>query len=357
MPYWIAFSVFPGIGPLRFTALTTRFGSARNAWRAKVTDIAGVIGPALTAAFDRFRRGFDGASYADRLKKLQIHPVSRVDPHYPQLLREIPDAPILLYVRGQKYLPALSAERTVAVVGTRRMTPYGRLVTESIVAGLVPYSVTVVSGLAFGIDAVAHRAALTGGLPTVAVLGCGVDIIAPPSNSSLYNDIVSGGGAVISEMPLGHRPAKGLFPSRNRIISGMSRGVVVTEGSDTSGSLITARYAADQGRDVFAVPGPITSSLSRAPAILIKNGARLAESAEDIAEELGFVRRNKPLSQAAPADATQATVINLLAEGPLQIDEIIRSSGLTSREIAATLTLLEFAGLVKDLGGKLYSLV
>jgi DNA processing protein len=205
-------------------------------------------------------------------------------PKYPRLLKEIPDPPAVLYVRGSG--SKINLEKTIAVVGTRHPTPYGIAVTKKLVSDLVSRGFTIVSGLALGIDAVAHRATLNAGGKTIAVLGCGIDIIAPPSNARLYWDIVHGHGAVISEIPPGVRTDKKRFVTRNRIISGLSLGVLVIEGGEQSGTLITAKYAAEQGRDVFAVPGPITSKYSRASAILLKNGAKLVESADDIIEEL-----------------------------------------------------------------------
>ena len=206
------------------------------------------------------------------------------DARYPRLLKEISDPPALLYVRGHG--TKINLEKTIAVVGTRHVTEYGREITKKLVTDLVRRGYTIVSGLAYGVDTVAHQAAITAGGKTIAVLGCGIDIIAPASNAKLYWDIVECHGAVVSEIPPGVRTDKKRFVTRNRIISGLSQGVVVIEGGDKSGTLITARYAADQGREVFAVPGPITNPYSRAPSILLKNGAKLVESADDIIEEL-----------------------------------------------------------------------
>lgn len=206
------------------------------------------------------------------------------NPKYPRLLKEISDPPKVLYVRGSG--SKINLEKTIAVVGTRRVTSYGATVTRNLVRELVNKGFTIVSGLALGVDTIAHETALDSGGKTIAVLGCGIDIIAPPRNTDLYWRIVQGGGAIVSEMPLGLRPNKKLFVTRNRIISGLSLGVVVTEGAAKSGTLITARYAAEQGREVFAVPGPVTSTMSAAGAYLLKNGAKLVESASDILEEL-----------------------------------------------------------------------
>lgn len=210
--------------------------------------------------------------------------LKRTDPKYPRLLNEIPDPPEVLYVRGIG--GKINLEKTVAVVGTRHVTRYGIEITKKLVTGLVKYGYTIVSGMAYGVDTVAHQAAIDAGGKTIAVLGSGIDIISPPSNTDLYWRIVSGHGAVVSEMPPGVRPGKQRFVTRNRIISGLSLGVVVTEGARVSGSLITARFAGEQGREVFAVPGPVTSIYSGATSYLLKNGAKLVESADDIIEEL-----------------------------------------------------------------------
>ncbi len=361
--YWLGFSVFPGIGPFRFKLLLNYFGSAKAAWEAKTETLKKIkLGEKLTDEFDHFRKTFDFNDYLQQLTKLHVAVLTLSDPKYPKLLKEIPDAPFVIYVKAKKLDKPLNLERTIAIVGTRKITNYGTDVTERLTQDLVAYGFTIISGMAYGVDAVAHRAAIDAGGKTIAVLGCGIDIIAPPSNARLYHAIgEEGGGAVISEMPLGLRPNKGLFPARNRIISGLSLGVVVTEGAGDSGALITARNAAEQGREVFAVPGPITSPYSKGPLKLIKNGAKLVESAEDILEELGIALR-----KASPFEAKilyrgeakeEQKIIDLLKDRQLQIDEITRASGLTTGIVAATLTVLEMRGIVKDLGEKIYCIV
>lgn len=206
------------------------------------------------------------------------------NPKYPRLLKEIPDPPSILYIRGKG--SKINLEKTIAVVGTRHVTEYGASMTKKLVTDLVREGFTIISGLAYGVDAIAHRAAIDAGGKTIAVLGCGIDIIAPASNARLYWDIVNGHGAVVSEIPPGVVTDKKRFVTRNRIISGLSLGVVVVEGARKSGTLITARYAGEQGREVFAVPGPVTSKYSGAASYLLKNGAKLVESASDIVEEL-----------------------------------------------------------------------
>ncbi|MEK9143681.1 MAG: DNA-processing protein DprA [Patescibacteria group bacterium] len=278
--YWVAFSVFPGIGPVRFRHLLDTFGTAKAAWEAPLSD-----------TFIHFRKTFDLDEYLEKLNTLHVSVLTLSDPKYPKLLKEISDPPFLLYIRGKNTGEPINLDKTIAVVGTRNITHYGQEVTRKLVTGLVAHGFTIVSGMAYGVDAIAHQAAIDAGGKTIAVLGCGIDIIAPPSNARLYRAIgEEGQGAIVSEMPLGLKPDKGMFVARNRIISGLSMGVVVTEGADHSGALITARYAGEQGREVFAVPGPITSPYSRGPAQLIKKGAKLVERVEDILEELVIAR-------------------------------------------------------------------
>ena len=217
----------------------------------------------------------------DRIASFYLHSVG-----YPRLLKEIPDPPSILFVRGRGQ--KINLNKTIAIVGTRHVSSYGAGVTERLVQGLVAEGFAIVSGMANGVDTVAHWSAIRAGGKTIAVLGCGVDIIAPSGNATLYREIIHGHGAVVSEIPPGVWTDKKQFVTRNRIISGLSLGVVVIEGSDKSGTLITAKYAAEQGREVFAVPGPITSKYSRAANILLKNGAKLVESASDIIEEFSF---------------------------------------------------------------------
>ncbi len=285
LPYFVAFSAFPGIGPVRFRLLYDYFGSAKAAWQAPSHEFQKTgLGEKLTASFDHFRKTFELEKYLQKLDDLHAHCLSLNDSRYPKLLREISDAPFLLYVKGRG--PKINLDKTIAVVGTRKTTAYGKEVTRRLVTDLVDKGFTIVSGMANGVDTVAHQATLDAGGKTIAVLGCGIDIVAPRSNARLYHAIADRGGAIVSEMPPGLRPDKGLFVARNRIISGLSLGTLVIEGADDSGALITARNAAEQGREVFAVPGPITSIYSRATARLLKNGAKLVESVDDIMEEL-----------------------------------------------------------------------
>ena len=360
--YWVAFSVFPGVGPVRFRLLIDYFGSAKAAWQASVATLKAIkLGEKLTDEFVDFRKTFPLDDYLHQLEKERVSVLTLNDPKYPKFLKQISDAPFLLYIKGHKNKEPINLERTIAVVGTRKITPYGVQVTARLVQGLVAHGFTIVSGLAYGVDACAHQATIDAGGKTIAVLGCGIDIIAPPSNARLYAALGNEGfGAIVSEMPLGLRPNKGLFPARNRIISGLSLGVVVTEGADDSGALITARNAAEQGREVFAVPGPITSEYSKGPFKLLKQGAKLVESVEDIVEELGIEKHQRVSASARQAvigdTKEEQKILELLKDGVLHIDELVQQSGLTTPGVAATLTVLEMKGIVKDYGEMTYGL-
>jgi DNA processing protein len=363
--YWVAFSVFPGIGPVRFKLLCDYFGSAGKAFRADSETLRSIHLPEkLVAQFLDFRKTFDAVDYLRQLDEKHIHVITLNDPHYPKLLAKISDPPFILYIKGIRGKQPINLNRTIGIVGTRNITPYGEEVTRRLVTELVAAGFTIVSGMAYGVDAVAHQTALDACGQTIAVLGCGADVIAPPVNTGLYHRITEGGnGAIISEMPLGLRPNKGLFPARNRIISGLSLGVVVTEGADDSGALITARNAAEQGREVFAVPGPITSKYSRGPAKLLKNGAKLVESAADILEELNIPKLSsaKLTNQSDPtylenASAPEKKILGYLADRRAHIDEVTRGTGLTIAEVASNLTVLEMKGVIVHLGDDTYTI-
>lgn len=286
--YWLGLSAFPGIGPVRFALLRNYFGSVKQIWEASVEDFRKTgLGEKLTRSFGHFRNTFNILAYQKKLRDSHIGVVTIDDSRYPKLLKEIVDPPFLLYVKGRKTDQPIDMEKTIAIVGTRKATLYGIAITKQLVRDLVSAGCTIVSGMAYGIDAIAHEEAIACGGKTIAVLGCGVDICAPLANLHIYRKLSDEGfGAVISEMPLGLRPEKGLFVTRNRIISGLSRGVVVIEGEKDSGTLITASCAASQGRDVFAVPGSVDVPTSSASSYLLKSGAILIENAHDILEHI-----------------------------------------------------------------------
>lgn len=357
--FWLAFSAFPGVGPVRFALLLSHFGSAKKAWEATAKDLLAInFGEKLTAKFGTFRREFSVEGYAKKVSDLGIATLILTDEKYPKLLKQIPDPPFVLYVKGKK-VEAWDISKSIAVVGTRKMTSYGREVTRLLTQQLVQAGLTIVSGLALGVDAEAHKAAIDAGGKTIAVLGCGVDCCNPPSNKWLYKSIIDGNGVVVSEMPLSHEPNRGLFPARNRIISGLSLGVLVTEGAEDSGSLITARNAAEQGREVFAVPGPITSSLSKGPTNLIKKGAKLVTTAEDVLEEIGLkgtARLRQDFGEVKEGTEEEKKVMQILENEPIEFDEIVRIIGWPASKVGSILSIMEIKRMVKDVGNNMYTL-
>lgn len=346
--YWLAFSTFPGIGPVRFSLLHSYFESAKHAWTATRSDLEKVGLPGnLVSEFELYRNSFSLEGYLEKLKQEEVYFVTLQEEKYPALLKEITDAPFVLYIKGKRIQKEIPWEKAIGVVGTRKVSTYGKEITTSIASELAEADILIVSGLALGVDALAHSSAMDAGGITIAVLGCGVDCCNPPSNKRIYDRIINGAGFVLSEMPLGHKPGKGLFPARNRIISGLSRGIVVTEGAIDSGSLITASYAAEQGRDVFAVPGPITSVYSKGPNELIKKGAKAVTSASDILQDIGITAKKRiKKSELESLNSEQQKLIELLQGGVRDFDEIVRTLKEDANKIASELSILELKGLI-----------
>lgn len=342
-----------GIGAVRFQALLDFFGDPQRAWLAPAdalfkTGLSSRIVENLVA----LRSTLDLEKVMERLEHLKISVVTREEEAYPRRLKEIEQPPPVIYARGE----ILSEDDfAVAVVGTRRITLYGRQVAEEIGAFLAHNGITVVSGLARGVDAVAHDAAIKAGGRTIAVLGCGVDRIYPPEHQNLAERIVEC-GALISDYAPGTPPDAINFPPRNRIISGLSLATVVVEAGETSGALITATFAADQGRDVLAVPGNINAPQSKGANRLIQQGARPLLKVEDILEALKIdnVQSHQQARQILPADALEASILVLMSAEPLHIDEIRTQSGLSIDKVSATLTMLELKGMVRQVGGMNY---
>ena len=354
--HWLAFSAFNGIGPKRFALLRNYFGTAQKAWKASEKKLLEIgLGPKLTSGLLKFRHGFNPSSYFIRLRENKIECYFLDDNRYPESLKKIDNPPFVLYMKG-----AISPDDdlAIAVVGTRKMTGYGGQVTESLVTELVGAELTIVSGLARGIDSMAHRAALKAGGRTIGVLACGLDIVYPPENVSLVKEIIDGHGAVISEFPLGMQPMPGSFPARNRIISGLALGTVVIEAPRKSGALITARHAAEQGREVFAIPGPVTSPNAAGPSHLIKMGAKLVFNVEDILDELNIESRirKQELKQVASENPEEETILSLIKDEAKHIDEIVRQSGFDPGKVASIMSLMEIKGKVKNLGNMIYSI-
>lgn len=343
----------PGVGPSRFKRLLDVFGEAEAAWRAGERRLQEAGLDRRTAqALIKERGRVDPTEVWNRIAQRGVEVLTLADRAYPEHLREIADPPPVLYLQGT----LLPADRwAVAVVGTRRITAYGRQVVERLVAELARAGVTIVSGLARGVDAAAHRVTLEAGGRTIAVLGSGLDRIYPSEHAGLVREITRR-GAVLSEFPLGTPPDALNFPRRNRIISGLALGTLVVEANETSGALITADFALEQGRDVFAVPGSILGPASAGPNRLIREGATPVTSAQDILEELNLtsVAQHEAAREALPENATEATLLQLLSSEPVHVDELGRAATLPVAQVASALTIMELKGLVRQVGGMNY---
>lgn len=354
LPYWVAFSRIPRIGRVRATLLEQAFGRLEDAWKAPASGLqAAGLDAATVAAIVAARPQIEPAAEMERLRKVGVTALTWNDPAYPARLRETPDPPPVLYVRGEL---TAQDEWAVAVVGTRRATVYGRQVAEEFARGLAGSRVTVVSGLARGIDGIAHKAALEAGGRTLAVLACGLDLVYPPEHARLAARIIEQ-GALISDYPLGTQPRSEYFPRRNRIMSGISLGVLVVEADVKSGALITARQALDQNREVFAVPGSIYSPNSRGTNALIRESeARLVTRVEDILEELNLSMAEQQMEMTAllPSDETEALLLRHLSSEPIHIDEVRRGCGLPIATVSSALAMLELKGMVKQVGSMNY---
>lgn len=358
----VTLHLIPEIGPRRMQRLIGHCGSALAALSASVSDLRMVeeIPAALAARISRASREIDADAEILAVRKAGARMYTFVDDEYPEPLKNLSDFPSVIYVRG---LIEPSDMAGVAVVGTRRPTQYGRTVAAQFAAAFARDGVTTISGLARGIDTEVHQASLAAGGRTIAVLGNGFHHHYPPENSQLEDHIATR-GALVTEFPMNAFPDRIHFPLRNRIISGLSRATVVVEAGVKSGALITARYAADQGRDVFAVPGPIGSAYSQGPHFLLKSGARLAEGADDVMRELATFGdlfdtcRSRPKNAAAPQPVDPfgkklLEIINTDVNG-VSIDFLTESCGVSSGDLARQLLDLELKGLIRGLPGKVY---
>lgn len=352
--FYLAFSNVPGVGPIKFEKLIKHFGSAKKAWTASKSELEPLLKQSLTSRFLGFREEFDIEKYLKQLKKQRISYVSLADKNYPTLLSQIPNPPIVLFVKGNI---DLFKTNCFAIVGTRKITGYGAAVTKMFAGELAQAGLTIVSGMAIGVDAVSHLSALEVSGSTIAVLGNGVDMPYPRENEHIYHKILENRGAIVSEFPPGEPPSIGSFPSRNRIVAGLSLGVLVTEGASDSGSLITANFGLDFGRKVFAVPGPITSSLSAAPLKLIEKGAKLVITPDDILKELKIVKAKSKSESIKFKNLSkeELRVIEILKNESLQFDEIVRRLKLDTSRLGTLLSIMEVKGLVKNSSGS-YSL-
>jgi DNA processing protein len=365
---WLALALTPGLASRLSARVLRKFGSPDSVFRAPLTELESCKLPAEVAqaivkkeSFKRAEKELDGVR-----KIANCSLLNWTEPEYPQTLLQIYDPPVLLYVRGDLQvlnLPSLS------IVGTRRPTLYGTQMAQRLGRDLAARGLVIVSGLARGIDAIGHQGALEAHGRAIGVLGTGIDVCYPKENKKLYEKVLER-GAILSEFPLRTHPAPENFPVRNRIVAGMPLGVVVIEGAQYSGSLITARLAMEFGREVFGVPGNVTQPVSFAPNQLIKQGAKLVTCAEDVIEELptpiraALVQAEQPeteqrnLLAAASLNGSEKKLYELLsAEEPMPIDDLVERSGLNSSEVLATLFNLEMKGIIRQLPGKQFSKV
>ncbi|HUC94649.1 MAG TPA: DNA-processing protein DprA [Candidatus Saccharimonadales bacterium] len=352
--YLVAIFAFNYFGSVRIKLLLSYFKKAQKIWTCSRDELSEVGLPERrVSAFLDFRKNFDIEKYFNRLCNYNIKVTTIFDADFPKNLQDLDGTPMILYYKG--VLDSLKTN-SVAIVGTRRMTSYGREVTERFSSGLGNLGVTIISGLARGVDTVAHKACLSVNGKTVAVLGNGLDTVYPPENANLADEIIKKGGAIISEYPLGYPALPVNFAIRNRIVSGLSDAVIVIEGAEKSGTLLTAGHAAEQGKTVFAVPGQITSPLSAAPLYLLKNGAKIASSVKDILDELDFQIKvdKEKIQEIIPDTPEEANLLEILENEPLHLDELVRISGRKTSEISARLTIMEMKGMVKNLGQGIY---
>ncbi len=356
--YWIALTLIPNVSPRKFHILLENFSSPHEIWEApleRLREIPGFAESAQTFCAHRERANIDRA--LEQIAQLGLTVITLDDAQYPEPLRAIPDAPPVLYLRGE-YLEKDGL--ALAIVGTRRATPYGRRVAQQFAGELGRLGFTIVSGLAEGIDTAAHRGALKAGARTIAVIGSGFARLYPQSNAKLLEEIVANGCA-LTEFAPEVAPEKWTFPQRNRIISGLSRGVLVVEAPEESGALITARWALEHNREVFAVPGSILGESHRGCHKLIKDGAKLVASVTDILEEfkdlraLFAVRRERPAPVQKPKlSPLEEKIFSVLEFEPTHFDEIVTKTGLSVGEVSEGLLMLALQGVVQELEGKHY---
>ena len=365
--YWIALKSIAGVGNITFPALVDKFGSLPAIFAAPISKLSEIPGISknIATAIASFKDWGKVKEELELLDKSKVNIITCQDELYPQKLLNIYDRPPFIYVRGNLNKDDIN----IAIVGSRQASTYGKYTTERISRELALKGLTIVSGMARGIDSTAHRGAITAHGRTIAVLGSGLDVIYPPENKKLFSDIIEN-GAVISEFPLGTPPRSANFPARNRIISGMSYGVVIVEAGEKSGSLITARLALEQGREVFAVPGSIDSAGSRGTNKLIKQGAKLIENIDDILEEImpqiEITSALKPASNSGfekiankhheALNEFDRKIFDSVSSGRIHIDDLISSTGLSSADLLSALTKMELDGIIQQHPGKFFSL-
>lgn len=353
--YWFALKAIPQVGNVTFRRLIERFESPEKVFSAPAEELATVKGihPDTISSIKSNPFRAEAERECNAVARAGADIVSFLSPRYPKSLLAISDHPPYLYVKGSLH----EEEPAIAIVGSRRASTYGLTTAERLARELSAHGMVIVSGMARGIDTAAHHGALKEGGRSIGILGCGIDVIYPKENARLFAGMTER-GALVSEFPMGTEPRPENFPRRNRIISGISRGVLVVEASENSGSLITAQYALEQGREVFAVPGNINYGNSRGSNNLIKQGAKLVERVEDILEEMPHGKmgdNSRPLPPRITLSPLEAGIYTLLAVDPLHIDDIIQKSALTVGEVSAILLRLELSGIITQLPGKYFS--
>ncbi len=351
--YWVGFNMVKGIGSVRFKTLLDAFGSAETAWNASPEALADAgLSQKIIDTFQKVHKGVSLEQIEERIHSLGVTLLTWDDEGYPRRLKEIDQPPPVLYIRGSL---TTDDEWAVAIVGTRRVTSYGRQVAEEVATSLAQNGVTVISGMARGVDSIAHQAAINTGGRTIAVLGNGVDTFYPPENRRLAEQIIEH-GALVSDYALGTQPDGVNFPPRNRIISGLSLAVVIIEAGETSGALITASFAGEQGRDVFAVPGNINAPQSKGTNRLIRDGAQPLLSPQDVLESLNLtmVTEHRAARVALPSDPVESRLYQLLSQQPMHVDDIRAQANMPIETVSATLAMMELKGMVRQVGGMNY---
>lgn len=353
--YWLGLHLIPDFGIAKLTRFLQYFDSTEALWLEPAASLMRLELPhSLLRQFCAARSKIDLTREMERVSRVGAKLVTIEDGNYPTLLRQLPDRPLLLYVRGEL---TDSDEQCLAIVGTRKASKYGWDAANRLSYQLARQGITIVSGLAHGIDAAAHRGALDGGGRTIAVVATGIDRTYPREHEELADEIAAT-GAVIGEMPLGTAPLGKNFPQRNRIISGFAHGVLVAEAPAKSGAMNTVKHATDQGRDVFALPHNIFSEPGRGCNILLQEGAILVTRAEDVLDELNISHRNMQTQilaeEVRPADATEDAVFQQLGADPVHVDVIVRQTNLPTAMVTSTLTMLELKGLAESAGPMQY---
>lgn len=350
--YLLALNAHPKIGSQTIKKMLAVFcDNPKKLWESDGSKIGEFCGDKVKRIFLEAKNTYIPENEVEKLKKFDIGYITIFDKEYPEIMKEMYDAPVILYLKGNTKAFKSSC---LAVVGSRKFTSYGKRVAQKLSKDCAEAGLSIVSGLALGIDAEAHRAALDVGGITIGVLGCGLDKIYPSSNQGLANDIVNNGGLIISEYPPGTEAFKQNFPARNRIIAGLSRGILVIEAAEKSGALITALAGLEYNRDIFAIPGPIDSETSQGCNYLIQNGAKLITKAEDILSELNIemLKSTEKIKELIPESEEEKKLIEILSRDEVHPDVIVQESGMNVIALNSLLTIMEMKGLIENVGGR-----